>query len=401
MTVGVVLTFWPSDTNQRRYGFLYLSAVSNPVTAPDLHAFEHHWQDEADAAFLYRILAESETDQHKKSLYLRLAEVEDKHVQIWQKLLEQNGRAVGPHRPSARTRLLATLGKWRGPGFLLPMLLAEEGREVKAYLDMHRSTATGVAGKGEALTLAKESAEHAQTLNSIAGRTGEPWHRTASGGFLRNVVYGFNDGLTANFGLVAGVVGASATSAHDVVIVAGVAGLIADALSMGSSGYLAAKSEQEVYAHEIAMERDEIALMPEVERDELALIYEVKGIDRPTAERLATEMMADPKRMLDEKVREELGIGEPHMSPLREGVVTGSATAVGALIPVFPFLIWEGSTAIVVSFAASMLSHWLVGAARSVFTGRSVFRSGLDMFVVGLGVAIVGYYVGEWVSRLL
>jgi predicted membrane protein (TIGR00267 family) len=375
--------------------------VSKSAAAPDLHAFEHHWQDEADAAFLYRILAHEERDQQKKSLYLKLAEVEDKHVQIWQKLLEQHGRRVGPHRPTARTRLLATLGRWRGPDFLLPMLLAEEGREVKAYLDMHRSTATGVAGKGEALTLARESAEHAETLNGISGRTGEPWHRAESGGFLRNVVYGFNDGLTANFGLVAGVVGASATSAHDVVIVAGVAGLIADALSMGSSGYLAAKSEQEVYAHEIAMERDEIALMPEVERDELALMYQAKGMDQATAERLATQIMADPERMLREQVQEELGIGEPHMSPMREGVVTGSATAIGALIPVFPFLIWDGATAIVVSFGLSMLSHWLVGAVRSVFTGRSAFRSGLDMFVVGLGVAIVGYYVGDWVSRAL
>jgi predicted membrane protein (TIGR00267 family) len=293
------------------------------------------------------------------------------------------------------------IGRWRGPEFLLPMLLAEEGREVKAYLEMHRGTAAGVAGKGEALTLARESAEHAETLNRIAGRSGEPWHRTESGGFLRNVVYGFNDGLTANFGLVAGVVGASATAAHDVVIVAGVAGLIADALSMGSSGYLAAKSEQEVYAHEIAMERDEIALMPEVERDELALIYEAKGMDKESAERLATQVMADPERMLAEQVQEELGIGEPHMSPLREGVVTGSATAIGALIPVFPFLFWEGTTAIALSFGLSMLSHWLVGAARSVFTGRSVFRSGLDMFVVGLGVAIVGYYVGEWISTAL
>ena len=375
--------------------------MSKSAAAPDLHAFEHHWQDEADAAFLYRILANEEHDQNKKSLYLKLAEVEDKHVQIWQKLLEQHGRRVGPHRPTARTRLLATLGRWRGPDFLLPMLLAEEGREVKAYLDMHRSTATGVAGKGEALTLARESAEHAETLNGISGRTGEPWHRAESGGFLRNVVYGFNDGLTANFGLVAGVVGASAASVHDVVIVAGVAGLIADALSMGSSGYLAAKSEQEVYAHEIAMERDEIALMPEVERDELALMYQAKGMDQATAERLATQIMADPERMLREQVQEELGIGEPHMSPMREGVVTGSATAIGALIPVFPFLIWDGTTAIVVSFGLSMLSHWLVGAVRSVFTGRSAFRSGLDMFVVGLGVAIVGYYVGDWVSRAL
>jgi VIT1/CCC1 family predicted Fe2+/Mn2+ transporter len=213
-------------------------------------------------------------------------------------------------------------------------------------------------------------------------------------------VYGFNDGLTANFGLVAGVIGASALQAHHTVIVAGIAGLIADALSMGSSGYLAAKSEQEVYANEIAMERDEIALMPEVERDELALIYEAKGMNPESAHALATEVMANPQRMLEEQVQEELGIGEPHMSPLREGWVTGCATAVGAFIPVFPFLIWTGATAVAIAFVLSMASHFLVGAARSVFTGRGVFRSGLDMFVVGLGVAVVGYFVGEWISRL-
>jgi len=320
---------------------------------------------------------------------------------VWGGLLRQHGRDPGVFRPSARTRLLAGLGKVFGPGFLLPMLLAEEGREVKGYLDMHRRTARGTPGANESLELARESAEHATTLNEISGKTGEPWHRTASGGFLRNVVYGFNDGLTANFGLVAGVIGAATSSAHHTVIVAGLAGLIADALSMGSSGYLAAKSEQEVYANEIAMERDEIALMPEVERDELALIYETKGMSADSAQALATEVMANPQRMLEEQVQEELGIGEPHMSPLREAWVTGLATAIGALIPVFPFLIWSGNVAIVVSFIVAMASHWIVGAARSVFTGRSVFRSGMDMFVVGLGVALVGYFVGEWLSRAI
>jgi VIT1/CCC1 family predicted Fe2+/Mn2+ transporter len=371
------------------------------LPAPDLHSFEHHWQDEADAAYLYRLLANAEPDAKKKDLYLRLAEVEDRHVEIWAKLLEEHGRPVRPFRPSARTRLLTMLGRVFGPAFLLPMLLAEEGREVRGYLDMHRTTARGVAGRSEALALARESAEHASTLNEISGRKGEPWHRIESGGFLRNVVYGFNDGLTANFGLVAGVIGASSAQAHHTVIVAGVAGLIADALSMGSSGFLAAKSEQEVYANEIAMERDEIALMPEVERDELALIYEAKGMSAESAHALATEVMANPQRMLQEQVQEELGIGEPHMSPLREGWVTGAATAVGAFIPVFAFLIWSGATAIVIAFVLSMLSHFLVGGARSIFTGRGVFRSGLDMFVVGLGVAVVGYFVGEWISRLL
>jgi VIT1/CCC1 family predicted Fe2+/Mn2+ transporter len=367
---------------------------------PDVHTFEHHWQDEADAAFLYRILAQAESDPRKKDIYARLAEVEDRHVVVWGDLLAEHGHPPPKFKPSARARILASLGKIFGPGFLLPMLLQEEGREVKGYLDMHRATPAGAPGGGEALTLAKESAEHATTLAGIAGKSGEPWHRTESGGFLRNVVYGFNDGLTANFGLVAGVIGASVTQQHETVIVAGVAGLIADALSMGSSGYLAAKSEREVYDYEIAMERDEIALMPEIERDELALIYEAKGMDPSAAHALATQVMADPERMLEEQVQEELKIGEQTISPLREGWVTGLATAFGAIIPVFPFFVAQGQTAIILSFVLSMASHFLVGAARSVFTGRSVFRSGLDMFVVGLGVAIVGYYVGGWVGKV-
>ena len=372
-----------------------------PAQPPNLEDFEHHWQDEADAAFLYRVLAASEGDAKRRDVYMRLAEVEDRHLRIWSELLAKNGRPTAAHRPSARARLLAFLGRRFGPGFLLPLLLAEEGREVKGYLALHRSTPRGDVGGPEALVLARESAEHASTLAAMSGRNAEPWHRTESGGFLRNVVYGFNDGLTANFGLVAGLVGAATVNAHATIIVAGVAGLIADALSMGASGYLAAKSEQEVYAHEIAMERQEIELMPEVERDELALIYEAKGMHADAAHALATEVMADPKRMLDEKVQEELKIGEQSASPFREGWVTGLATAFGAAIPVAPFLVLEGMPAIWLSFVVSMLSHFVVGGARSVFTGRGIFRSGIDMFVVGLGVAMVGYFVGDWVARLL
>jgi predicted membrane protein (TIGR00267 family) len=377
-----------------------LEAPPDDKREPDIHTFEHHWQDEADAAYLYRILAAAEPDPHKKDIYSRLAEVEDRHVVVWGDLMTSHGHPPKKFKPSGRARMLARIGKIFGPGFLLPMLLQEEGREVKAYLDMHRATPSGAPGGGEALTLARESAEHATTLAGIAGKTGEPWHRTESGGFLRNVVYGFNDGLTANFGLVAGVIGAGVAEQHSTVVVAGVAGAIADALSMGSSGFLAAKSEREVYDYEIAMEKDEVALMPEIERDELALIYEAKGMDRAQANELATQIMADPARMLQEQVQEELKIGEQTISPFREGWVTGVATAFGAVIPVFPFFVTSGRPAIILAFTVAMLSHFLVGAARSVFTGRGVFRSGLDMFVVGLGVAVVGYYVGGWVGNL-
>lgn len=368
---------------------------------PSLETFRHHWQDEADAAYLYRILASLEPEPKRRSVYERLADVEDRHTVIWAGLIRENGGTVGTHRPTGRTRLLAFLGRRFGPNFLLPMLLAEEGREVKGYLDMHRETPKGEAGASESLQLAKESKEHAHEIAGLAGREGEPWHMAESGGFLRNVVYGFNDGLTANFGLVAGVLGAAATDQHHMIIVAGVAGVVADALSMGSSGYLAAKSEQEVYANEIAMEREEIALMPEIERDELALIYEARGMAPDVAARRATELMKDPERMLAEKVKEELKIGGHEQSPFQEAWVTGSATAIGALIPVAPFLFATGSLAIWLSFSLAMASHFLVGAGRSVFTGRSVFRSGLDMFAVGLGVAVVGYFVGDWIGRLV
>ena len=372
---------------------------SRSLAPPDAAAvWQHHLQDEADAAFLYRVLAGAEPVPKRREIYLRLAEVEDRHTGIWRKVLAEHGLEAGVPSPSLRARLMAWTARRFGPSILLGLLLKEEGQEVKGYLDLYKETDPG-AVKDAALTLAKESAEHAETLSGIAGTSGEPWHRAESGGFLRNVVYGFNDGLTANFGLVAGVIGASVAS--HIVVVTGVAGMIADALSMGSSGYLAAKSEREVYAHEIDMERDEIRMMPDVEREELALLYEAKGVEREQARRMARDVMADPERALGEKVREELKIGEAHTTPLKEGWITGSATAVGALIPVAPFFVFNGQAAIWTSFAVAMLSHFAVGAARSVFTGRGVIRSGMDMFVVGLGVAGVGYLVGDLVAKWL
>ena len=363
-----------------------------------LHTWLHHWRDEYDAAYLYLVLAGQEPDQKRKDVYIKLAGVEERHVQMWEQLLGEHGHRVGRARPSLNARLRAWFGRRFGPNYLLPLLLREEGQEVKGYMDLHKQ-ATFADARDVSLKLAKESAAHAETLADLAGRAAEPWHNTGSGGFLRNVVYGFNDGLTANFGLVAGVIGASVAS--HMVLLSGLAGMIADALSMGASGYLAAKSEQEVYAHEIAMEKEEIRIMPEVEEEELALVYQTKGIEAGIARQMAAEVMRDSQRALDEQVREELKIGEAHATPFKEGWVTGASTAVGALIPVAPFLVLSGRAAAWTAFAIAMLSHFAVGAARSFFTGRGVIRSGIDMFVVGLGVAAVGYVVGDVIAKVL
>ena len=375
------------------------TAAASASDRQTLHQWQHHWQDELDAAFLYAALAAEEPDPGKQEIYRQLAVVERRHTEMWEKLLADNGHPVPKRvKPSRKAVVMAWLGRRFGASYLLPLLLHEEGREVKGYMDLHAAS-RGTDARQVSLTLARESAEHAGTLASLAGRSAEPWHQTGSGGFLRNVVYGFNDGLTANFGLVAGVIGAGV--APHVILVSGLAGTIADALSMGASGYLAAKSEQEVYAHEIEMEKEEIRIMPEVEEEELALLYQAKGVDPRTARRMAEEMMRDPERALAEQVREELKIGEAHATPLKEGWLTGGATAVGAFIPVAPFLVLEGPAAAWTAFGIAMLSHFAVGAARSLFTGRGVVRSGIDMFVVGVGVAGVGYFVGELVAKIL
>jgi predicted membrane protein (TIGR00267 family) len=278
------------------------------------------------------------------------------------------------------------------------MMLAEEGREVQAYLGLARHS-TNRQTHQAAVDIASDSAVHARELAVAMGRKGEPWHVGGSGGYLRSVVYGFNDGLTANFGLVAGVIGAAV--APQTVIISGVAGALADALSMGSSGYLAAKSEAEMQAHQIDLERHELRLMPDLEEDELAVIYEAKGLTAERARETARAMMQDPKQALDQMVREELNIHPAELAPLKDGVVTGSATAVGAFIPILPFFVVGHRSAVWASLGISMLTHFAIGAARSLFTGRSVWASGRDMFVVGFGVAAVGYAIGELITRLL
>src|SRR3954465_5408408 len=361
-------------------------------------SWDEHYADERDAAFLYRALAGAEQDEERRELFERLAVVEDRHVARWEVLFDEAQRPLPADPPSRRTRLLAWVAKQFGPSSVLPLILAEEGREVQAYLGLARHSTDQQTHKA-AVDIASESAVHARELSEVMGRDGEPWHVGGSGGYLRSIVYGFNDGLTANFGLVAGVLGADV--APHIVIISGVAGAIADALSMGASGYLAAKSEAEVQAHQIDLERQEMRLMPDLEEEELAIIYESKGLPAERARETARAMMQDPSLALDAMVREELNIHPAELAPIKDGTITGTATAVGAFIPIVPFFMLDHGAAIWTSLAISMLAHFAIGAARSVFTGRSVGASGRDMFVVGFGVAAIGYAIGEWITRVL
>jgi vacuolar iron transporter family protein len=366
--------------------------------ATESKIWRDYWQEEVDAAYLYKILAEKTIDEKEQTAYLKLSDIEDKHALAWEKLLSEKGETLSKRTPSFKAKLLAGITYKLGPALLGDWLKREESSEVKSYLNLYKTSFDSTT-KNLALQLAQDSAQHAEQLGRMTNTSTEPWHRTSSGGMLRNVVYGFNDGLTANFGLLAGIVGASAQP--HIILLSGLAGALANALSMGSSGYLAAKSEKEVYEKERKMEADEIKLMPELETEELAAIYETKGIEAGRAMSMAKEMMLNPERALDEKVKEELGISAAVISPLKESWVTGLSTAIGSIIPVVPFFFWDGMTAAWLSFTLAMLAHFAVGAARSFFTGKGLWKSGWEMLVVGFGVAAVGYFLGEWLMKLL
>jgi VIT1/CCC1 family predicted Fe2+/Mn2+ transporter len=194
------------------------------------------------------------------------------------------------------------------------------------------------------------------------------------------------------FGIVSGVSGA--TGGSHFVLDAGVSGALASALSMATGAFLAERSEQEVTAANVARERQEIAEHPEEEQEELSLFYQLKGLDEATANALAAQQAQDPEAMLRVLTAEELGGAQATGDPVQAALAAGISTAIGAFIPVLPFIWLRGDTAIVVAGIVSLAAHFAVGAAKSLFTLRSWWAAGLEMTAAGAIVGGVTYAVG-------
>jgi VIT1/CCC1 family predicted Fe2+/Mn2+ transporter len=357
--------------------------------------FRDNWQREVEGAFLYRKLSEIAKDPDMKEALASMARDEERHAAAWEGRVRTDGARPHPPRPDLRVHIILALARLFGIDAVMGLLLNDEITDFATYARQARESGDE-ATYGPVLS---DEATHARALvaleNPQAAPSSEPWHQTAgSGGWLRAVVYGFNDGLTANFGLVMGVVGGSLPSAG--VLLAGFAGLVADALSMAGSGFLAARSEEEVREHHLALERAELQFMPQEERQELVRSYERRGLSTKEAENVADRLMEEPRIALRQLARDELGLDpEAPGNPLQEGVLTGIATGLGAFIPLLPFLFLSTSVAIWVGVAISMLAHFAVGASRAIFTGRPALRSGAEMFAVGMGVALVTFAIGR------
>jgi vacuolar iron transporter family protein len=353
---------------------------------------------ERDAVVLYDRLAEIEADDERAAAFRRIAANERRHADIWAGRLAEAGVQVPPAgEPRARVRLIIGLARLLGTRRVASLVRALEGDEEEAY-----------AGQLDPQTaaIAADEREHAEIWNRLeAGRSQaeqstlgqEAWHRGGRSGTLRAAVFGANDGLVSNLSLVMGVAGA--VPDNGLIVLAGIAGLLAGAFSMAAGEYISMQSQRELFERQIAIEREEMRVMPEEEERELAQIYRAKGIPREDAQRIAARLMLDPEKALDTKVREELGLDPDELgSPWGAAGSSFAAFAIGAIVPLLPFVLLNGVPALVGALAASFAALFLVGALVSLVTGRGLLFSGTRQVAIGAIAAAVTFLFGSLIG---
>ncbi len=351
-------------------------------------------QGEVDGAAVYAALADSESDPRLAEVFRRLAAVERAHGDFWRGRLKKGGRRAVP---SPRARILAWLARRFGPAFVLPVIAANEQRDSAAYDNQPEARAVG---------LPVDERSHARLMQAVAGKGGLPGPTLAmiegrhrgGGNTLRAAVLGANDGLVSNMSLVMGVAGAATD--ERILLLTGFAGLIAGACSMAMGEWLSVTSSRELYRSQIETEAEELREVPDEEREELALIYQAKGIEEAQARALADRLLGNKETALDTLAREELGIDPNDLggSAWSAAISSFLLFAIGAIIPVAPFLLLSGKGALIASLAASGLGLALIGAGTSLFTGRSMLFSALRQLVIGLAAAGVTYGAGAVVG---
>lgn len=366
--------------------------------ASDLDRYRKNLRDELDGAALYAALADAESDPVRKDLYEQLAQAETEHAVVWKNKLTAAGVAEFPYKLSTRARVLAWLVRHVGADFVLPTIAALELADRNKYAEQEDAVALSSDEKGHAhvVQAAVKGGPRSGIGEDIANA--EPWHRLRRGNELRAAVLGANDGLVSNFCLVMGVAGAGVD--NHMILLTGLAGLIAGACSMALGEWLSVTNARELARTQIAKEKEEIEQTPEAEQKELALIFQAKGMQRNEAQKVAADLMRNKQTALDTLTREELGINPAELggNPWSAAAFSFGLFAMGALIPVVPFLFTESVVAVVVSLLVSTIALGAIGVATSLFNGRAGWYSAARQVVIGSVAAALTYGIGAWLG---
>ena len=357
---------------------------------------------ERTSGHMYRTLAQI-TDGERREALLELAAIEDRHASHWMALLHNAGVDIPPEDGALQPDDAAIIARARQLG--LDAVLGDLEQAEREAVGMYDTEPDALPGMSD------DERTHAEVLQSLQQQASspvpadirtslneaEPWHHTDKSGALRAAIFGVSDGLVSNTALVMGFAGSGV--ANSTVLFAGLAGLLAGAFSMGAGEYVSVASQTDLFRRELRMEAQELAEKPQEEQRELELLYRAKGLDADTARRTAAKIMSDPKTALDTLAREELGLDPDELgNPKKVAASSFAAFAVGAIVPVMPYVFLSGLTALWVAVGLAVIAMLLVGGTVGKLSGLGVARSALRQLLVGGGAAAVTYVLGRLVG---
>lgn len=320
------------------------------------------WWEEKRSAYLYSVMVENENNVLHKKLFSDLKKAADKQASMWEKKLTAENQALPlKFTPDLRTRFVSWLIKILGTDNVHTILSAMKIRGMSVFTHYH--------------------SEHKHTsLNAVSN--------------LRAAVFGINDGLISNVSLILGVAGGQAN--QHIIVLVGIAGLLAGACSMGAGEYISVRSQREVFEYQIEIEKKELAEYPEEETEELSLIYQARGVPLAEAEKLAKLMIDNPETGLNALAREELGLNpEDLVSPMGAMISSFVSFSIGAFIPLFPFLLNYKSWTLFLSIGITGFALFIIGMILSLFSNRNPILLGLRMLGIGAIAGLLTFYIGK------
>jgi vacuolar iron transporter family protein len=378
-----------------------------------LEALSENWQAEMRGYHTYNTLSDREDDPMRRKTLRHMAEAEAHHAALWAKRIHELGGELPAYDGKPTGDADTLVNRLGGPAMALRRLEIDESRAIASYgqqlkelgdepsiailqkviveeQEHYRELSELIRHRYPRTAVTPQMAQ--EELNELLTRRNRSGRKTA--GWIGDAIYGVNDGLGAIFGIVSGVSGATLGNSHWVLL-SGLAGMIASALSMGSGAYLAAKSEREIYAAEVTREREAIQMNGPEARELLSLYYQVKGIPRDDADHVVEHLADNPEQFLRALAAERLNMNEEGLSQPFVSAWSGAlSTAVGAFIPIIPFFFMTGYPAVIASGIISLAAHFAVGAAKSLITVRSWWSSGLEMTLVGAVEGVATYFIG-------
>jgi VIT1/CCC1 family predicted Fe2+/Mn2+ transporter len=353
-------------------------------------------KSENDAIILYTRLAMAESNPDLKAIYTKLSDTERAHARFWSEKLSEAGVRIPVFKPSLQARLFGWLAGKAGLASVLPALASIEKNAAGNYESQEDA---------QIEQMPADERSHARIFGYLARMTGgikgselarfEGRHKLGGGNALRAAVLGANDGLVSIFCLVMGVAGAGMDTLH--ILLTGVAGLLAGALSMALGEWLSVQNSREFYKHQIEVEEGELAEVPEEEKEELALIYQAKGLEEEAAKKLADHIISNPATALDTLSREELGIDPEELggSAWHAAITSLLLFMTGGILPVLPFIFLTGLNGILISALFSTCGLFVIGSLITLMTGKPLILSGLRQVIFGIATAAATFAVGS------